>query len=65
VEPELWSIAEVCRMLRTSPRNLRRLIAKGIFPRPLAVGQCRLWPALIVREWIERPYVNAEGASNE
>jgi predicted DNA-binding transcriptional regulator AlpA len=50
-------------MLRTSPRNLRRLIAKGRFPKPIPVGQRRLWPARIVREWIEKPY--AEGVPNE
>jgi predicted DNA-binding transcriptional regulator AlpA len=62
VEPDLWDIAVVCRVLRTSPRNLRRLVAKGLFPRPLRVGQRRLWPAKIVREWIERP--NAGGVPN-
>lgn len=61
MEPDLLDIADVCRLLRTSPRNLRRLIAKGKFPKPIPVGQRRLWPARIVREWIERPYVSAEG----
>lgn len=62
MDSDLIDIVEVCRALQTSPRNLRRLITKGQFPRPLRVGQRRLWPARIVREWIEKPYV--EGASN-
>jgi predicted DNA-binding transcriptional regulator AlpA len=59
MEPDLWDVAEVCRMLRTSPPNLRRLVAKKKFPKPIPVGQLRLWPARIVREWIAKPY--AEG----
>lgn len=63
MSPELMTADEVCRVLRTSARNLRRLVAKGKFPRPLAVGQRRLWPARIVQKWIEKPY--AEGGSHE
>jgi predicted DNA-binding transcriptional regulator AlpA len=60
---ELIDIAEVCNILRTSSRSLRRLIANGKFPRPIAVGHRRLWPVKIVREWIEKPYAEAPGVA--
>lgn len=63
METELLEIADVCKLLRTTPRAIRRLIAKGELPAPLHIGHRRLWPHSVIAEFIHRNFKETRACS--
>lgn len=39
-----------------APSTLRRLIAEGKFPPPLAIGHARVWPRAALQAWLEQQW---------
>jgi len=54
VQPEFYTIQDVARMLRVTPRTVDRLAARGEIPSATKVGGSKLWPRSAVDTFLSR-----------
>lgn len=48
----IWPIRVVATVVGARPGRLRRMVERGEFPAPVAVGRSRHWRPADVREWL-------------
>lgn len=49
----LWTIGEVCAVTRLSRASIYRLMARGLFPKPVKIGMAKsVWPVTEVKAWV-------------
>jgi excisionase family DNA binding protein len=51
-QPEFLTEREVAQKFRVNARTIRRLVARGGFPRPLKIGRCLRYPTSEVLRYL-------------
>lgn len=53
-QSDFLQIHEIASALRCSARHVRRLTAKGEFPKPLKIGRLRRWHRSAFEAWLKQ-----------